>query len=487
MSLTASRSVLVISALSMLAAAETAPVAEAAPEPPPSASPSAPPTAAPSAAPAASPPSASAPSAPAPSAPAPPPPAIAPTGEAATPAGVPSSPPSPTPEPPGPSPKPRSLARDVAPLAIQNADVSVRFGLLLQPQYQSLGETTYTGQGQNLYLRRTRVIVGGTLFGVVDYFFDTDYPNLFLGQAASGTPSVKYVPQFNIQDAFATWRLFGKTRYGDTIMLDAGYMLPPMAHNAVQGAGTLFGWDYFKFTFQHDEAFQTPPLVDDPAARDVGVQLRGLLVGGHLEYRAALFQGLRGAKTTTATGSQNFFRVTGRIQINLLDPETGFFYAGTYLGEKRILSVGGSYDFQNGLDDGYQYWDADAFLDLPVGPGVATAQLDVAHWNGHSFIPQVPIMGQVGVVLEDQTAVMAEAGYTFFCARLSPIGRFEHLHGPSLPTQNRYSGGLAFWPYGHNSNIKAFYTRITQDPTPPPSPAVHATNQFNLQWQIYFF
>src|SRR5262245_17924139 len=69
----------------------------------------------------------------------------------------------PAPPPPAPPPAP-SLARNVPPLGISNEYVSVKFGLLLQPQYQILGDNSFTGQGQDLYVRRARIIVGGTLF-----------------------------------------------------------------------------------------------------------------------------------------------------------------------------------------------------------------------------------------------------------------------------------------------------------------------------------
>ena len=41
------------------------------------------------------------------------------------------------------------------------------------------------------------------------------------------------------------------------IKIDAGYMLPPMAHNAVQSAASLYSWDYFAFSFL--EHRQQPP------------------------------------------------------------------------------------------------------------------------------------------------------------------------------------------------------------------------------------
>jgi hypothetical protein len=205
--------------------------------------------------------------------------------------------------------------------------------------------------------------------------------------------------------------------------------------------------------------------------RDAGVQLRGLLVDGHVEYRVGLFQGLRENRTATNLEARNFFRVTGRVQINLLDAEPGFFYAGTYLGAKKIASIGGSYDFQ----DKYKYFAADGIVELPAGPGVVTGQVNLAHWDGGTFIP----------ALAKQTALMGEAGYAIAEFRLNPILRVERLWPTGGADQTRIGGGVAFWPYGHNNNIKAFYAHVTTDGVG--GAASSSYNQFNLQWQVYFF
>ncbi|HSS40774.1 MAG TPA: hypothetical protein VLT58_18555, partial [Polyangia bacterium] len=302
-------------------------------------------------------------------------------------------------------------------------------------------------------------------FGTIEYFFDTDYPNLFLsstdvtGGVATQTP--KNTPGLNIQDAFATAKPFG-----DVFKIDAGYMLPSLSHNAIQGAGTLYSWDYFANSFR-STANMLLGSSASPVGRDTGVQARGLVLDGHLEYRVGLFQGLRNAPSGTDVGGRNFFRVAARIQINLLDPETGYFYAGSYLGAKRILSIGFFGDEQNNFD--YRFFGGDAFADLPVGDGVFTAQVDVVHWSGGGF-----------VAIPKQTAVSAEAGYTFGGARLSPILRYEKDWNSSSNPAN-YSIGLAWWPYGHTSNVKLFYTqnRVANE--------AHAANQVNLQWQVYFF
>ena len=377
---------------------------------------------------------------------------------------------------PAPAAASMAIAPTASPLKIEDpSGNSIRFGLLLQPQYQAVGSSALNSYSHNLFIRRTRLLVGGKLLGKLEFFVDTDYPNLFLDSntAAEGAPEVfaKNGPGMILQDAFVTYKVLDGPME-DALKVDAGFMLPPMSHNAVQGAATLYGWDYFSYAFQHGNSFGS---TTNPVGRDVGVQLRGLLVDGHLEYRVGLFQGRRDNVSATDVQARNFFRATGRLQVNLLDPEPGFFYAGTYLGAKRIASVGASFDIQGA----YKYFAFDGIVDMPVGPGVVTGQLNLAHWNGGTLLP----------LLLSQTALMAEAGYNFAGFQVSPIVRYEHLWGSGAPAapatylanQARYSVGVAYWPYGHNMNLKAFYSRVQT------TGEARGFNQFNLQWQVYFF
>jgi hypothetical protein len=364
----------------------------------------------------------------------------------------------------------------VAPLKIEGPNGSIRFGMFLQPQFESAQVPTANGYANNLYLRRARVIIGGTLFDRIEYFMETDSPNLFKGATAAPAmgQALKTTSTMVIQDMFGTFKAFG-----DMLKIDAGYTLPAGSHNSMQSAFTLFGWDYFAYTFNNNTAFGA---VTNPVGRDLGVQFRGLLVDKHLEYRVGLWQGQRNAAIAPVMGppavpgeqgARNFFRTAARLQFNIFDPETGYYYGGTYLGAKKILSVGASYDFQSD----YKAYSFDGFLDMPLGPGVATAQVDYSHWDGGGYVP-----------LDKQWAVQGEAGYTFLPIAVAPIVRIEHFHDDTpapritpFATQNRYAGGLAYWCYGHNSNLKFFYTRIQQDG------AAHGANQFNLQWQIFVY
>jgi hypothetical protein len=166
--------------------------------------------------------------------------------------------------------------------------------------------------------------------------------------------------------------------------------------------------------------------------------------------------------------ARNFFRFTARVQVNLFDPETGFFYAGTYHGAKKILSLGGAVDLQ----DSYRYFAVDGFVDLPLGPNVLTAQINYAYWNPNGGIVTLPAR---------ESALMGEGGFLIGAAALSPIIRVEHLWVTNNNDTTRLGGGLAWWPFGHNSNLKAFYTNAKTENAP------RSVNQFNVQWQLYFF
>jgi hypothetical protein len=337
---------------------------------------------------------------------------------------------------------------------------SIRFGVLWQGQLEAKGNSQNDEVSRNIYLRRFALLIGGTVLKDFEYFFDSDFADLF--KAPTGEAGVKNGPAIQTKDAFATYRALD-----DKLKIDAGLLLPPGTHNFLQGGGSLYGWDFFLNTYRFSTAFGS---TNNPYGRDVGVQLRGLVLDGHLEYRAGVFQGQR-SKPATGAPARNDFRYAGRVQLNVLDPETGYFYGGSYLGTKKVFSVGASVDYQHADGESYRAFGADALLDVPVGPGGVTAQVNVLYRNGGTR-----------VAIPRQTVFMAEAGYRFDALKLSPIARFERRFGDAAAgRETNVGGGLAWWAYGHTSNLKAFYTRLI-----PESP-VAAYDQFNLQWQLYFY
>ena len=74
-------------------------------------------------------------------------------------------------------------------------------------------------------------------------------------------------------------------------------------------------------------------------------------------------------------------RLTGRLQLNLFDPEPDYDNSGTYLGTKKTIAIGYSNDTQHNVvtnlknGNGVDYTsfnEFDLFVDWPAGPGSVT-------------------------------------------------------------------------------------------------------------------
>jgi hypothetical protein len=142
-----------------------------------------------------------------------------------------------------------------------NDNISLRFGTLIQAWADSAQDATTKGYAENLFMRRMRILIGGTLSPTVSFFFETDNPNL--GKAPKNLGG-----GFITQDAFVEW----KPR-SSAFILDAGLMLPPLCRNCLESAATLLSLDYGSWSFVESAATQSS------VGRDTGFQAKGYLAG----------------------------------------------------------------------------------------------------------------------------------------------------------------------------------------------------------------
>src|SRR5262245_28715761 len=329
-----------------------------------------------------------------------------------------------------------------------NDQVSLRFGALIQGWADAAQDATTGGYAKNLFLRRVRILIGGQITPTITFFFETDNPNLGKAPKNLGTG-------FITQDAWIEW----KPR--KEFALDAGMMFVPLCHNCVQSAATLLTLDYGSFTFLASAATQSS------AGRDTGVQAKGYLADEHFEYRVGVFQGFR------AAGSRNGMRAAGHVQYDFWDTEvTPFFYAGTYLGKKKVLSLGGGFDHQQD----YDAYAVDSFLELPMtGGNSLTGQVNWFHYDGGSTFP---------TALPEQNDLHTELGYYIGSAKVLPFVRFEDQNfrasGNNGRDNKRYQVGLTWYPNGHNFNVRGAYSRV--DPR-----VGRTTNQYTVQAQLFYY
>lgn len=325
-------------------------------------------------------------------------------------------------------------------------DVNVKLGILGQFQADSIEDPGTDAHTKNLFVRRLRLMFGGQVTKNVTFFVETDTPNL--GKTLADGSNIQ--PPMIIQDAYAAFKA------ADAFAVDAGLMFIPFSRNSLQSAALLLPIDYGAYTYSQSVPTQSS------TGRDTGFQARGYVVKGRLEYRVGVFQGLRDA------ASHRAFRYAGRVQYNLLDPEAGFFYAGTNLGTKKVVAIGGAFDTQND----YHAYAADAFVDYPVGPGAFTGQVGYNRFDGGTTLRTLP----------RQDDVLAELGYLFRALKLMPFVQLTNrdVFDTSTGDETRVSVGGSYLFAGHNANIKAAYTHI--------NPRVLASqDQFTLQLQVFYF
>jgi hypothetical protein len=344
-----------------------------------------------------------------------------------------------------------------------NDNVNFKFGLLMQAWADWNGVSNATGDTagfqQNLFLRRARFLVGGQVAKDVTFFFMTDNPNL--GKTlAGGTGAGAKAPGtgFIVQDAFVEWAVANEFR------LDAGLILIPLCRNCNTSAVNLVSMDYGTWSFQESAATQSS------VGRDTGFQAKGYLAGDHLEYRAGVYSGFR------APGVKNSFRFTGRLQYNVFDVEKVPFYPGTYLGKKKILAIGAGYDAQSD----YAAYAGDIFFDYPVGKGNGiTAQVDFIHYDGGVTFNTAALF--------KQDDLFVETGFFLGGPKIMPFVRYEQQEYSADVNKGlnrrKFQGGVGYYPYGFNFNIKAGYTRTEA----PDNRNVASTNQYSIQVQVFYF
>jgi len=339
-----------------------------------------------------------------------------------------------------------------------NDNVNFRFGMLLQAwaDWQQLAgaDGTLLGYQQNLFIRRARFIFAGQLAKDVSFFMDTENANL--GKAASPTTTKALGTGFQLLDFYGEWKI------ATEFQLQGGLILIPLCRNCNESAASQLSLDYGTWSFQENASTQST------IGRDTGFQVKGYIFDGRLEYRAGAYQGVR-----QTAQSKNAFRFAARLAYNFFDKEQVQFYPGTYLAAKKVLALGTSYDTQSK----YAAYAFDGFLNLPMGKNALTTEVDYINYNGSTTFP----------ALIKQNDLFVVAGYYFGGPKLLPFARYEQLKfvptASQVNDQRRFQGGLTYYPFGQNYNLKFAYSYVKL----PNNSKTHATNEYTIQMQVFYF
>jgi Phosphate-selective porin O and P len=323
-----------------------------------------------------------------------------------------------------------------------------KFGGMLQGWADWNQDPVTEGYIQNLFLRRTRFNLAGKVTNGVYFYFQTE--NASLGKS----PTKSLGSGFQTLDAVLEWRI------NKAFNVQAGLIYVPDSREAIKSSVTN--------SFLDTSAYATlaTAQLQGNSNRDTGAGVRGFVLDDHLEYRVLALQGVRDA------ASRYSFRWVGRLSYNFFDREMyspGFTAVTTsYNGTtKKILAVGTSYDTQKG----FRLYSGDIFASIPFKVG----RLELGTWyqsiDGGSLVTTLP----------RQNTFTAEAGWYFEALKTAAWGRYERRQYSTTATKDekRYWGGLTYYVYGNNLNLKAAYQRLV--------PAVgNSTNDLTLAIQMSY-
>ncbi|MEM6792997.1 MAG: porin [Acidobacteriota bacterium] len=313
----------------------------------------------------------------------------------------------------------------------KDGESSIKFGFLAVMRADS--EELISGDSlENLYFRRLRLMMGGTLSKKWTFFLETDSPNI----GRTNAQGEKIDEDVFIQDFFITYSPSA------TFKVDMGLLLIPLSRNSTQSAATHLTSDYGPYSFLNSAPTQSR------IGRDYGVQIRGTARRDKFEYRLGIYDGDR-----TATDD---FRFAGRVMYHVLDPEPVMFYTGNTLGARRHLSFGASFD----VEDDYRALGFDVFYDQPIGDGgsALTLQADFIRYDGGETFPSLP----------EQDALLLEAGYLLGGSKIQPWIQYAErdFRDDLQADEDQLLVGVNYRLDGHRRVLRLAYGQLGLDGSP---------------------
>ena len=321
--------------------------------------------------------------------------------------------------------------------------VQLRAGLRDQGPDPTREEST-----SDLYVRRNRL----SLIGAADETFGAVVQLEFNGGQQLGDTAVLARQrdfELVLLDAFATVNI------ADFLRLRVGKTKHVLTREVQEGCFDPLSIDRSPFVL--GPFGRTRP---EKTTRDVGIVLWGNLYDQTLQYRLAAMQG---NDFGSAMPDDIGFRYTGRVHATFFDKEPGIVYRGTYLGDKRVLTLGAGYEHQRhavfssgttGAKD-YQAYTFDAFYEHPTDFGTFTV-------SGAYLRTDFGEAGLRGVAdaqdaSGERNGFYWKAGYLLWNVQV--FGRYErwsfaHLDG--VPGQK-----LAWMVAGVNYYLKGQNARVT--------------------------
>ena len=347
--------------------------------------------------------------------------------------------------------------------------LEISYALQLWTQHRSYTSANNDGDSIDTFLRRNRITFSGQYNDYIGFYAQLEAGND--SRAGNDDREIYY------RDAYVT------LDYIDEVRFIAGR---------------------FKNTFSREnlEACLEPLTLDRAdisytpfgGTRDTGFAVWGNLADAQFQYRLMIADGREHENVP-----RNSPRVTGRVHWSALDPEFDYGYRGTYLGTRRIFTIGLAYDYQpnaayadfSNLTDArdYKAWTVDAFLEYPFRSGTYTLsgayfQYELGDAINQNPDPALPINTEL-------EGFYVKAGYLFPApvgpGRLQVFARHDgaeyNLPGGVLDRRiNAF--GANYYLDGQSLKLTLEHQRFDYANPDPVNPALQDSHQTTLGFQF---
>jgi len=352
----------------------------------------------------------------------------------------------------------------------RKGDRSLDLGLWLQGWYQYVQDATdrdgdgrQEHDGQDFLVRRTYLYAKGTVTPWLGFFVHVAGDRL--GQRGLDNPGEGLGTGSAVRDGWVSIRLLD-----GVVNLHVGRMYIPFTRNyGTTSTKTLLTTDLDWTQGGYRGGIFYPSKV----GRDDGVTLWGNIASGLLQYRVMVGDGA----DDVTRNPVDHPRVAGRLSLSLFDRETNWFNEGSYLGKRRVLSIGGGVDVQRLVFDAdsrrYVAWTVDVHVDQSLRGGAVTFESSYTHIdNSPNAVGFTAIASGT-----DANVISSRLGYLISCklgpGQLQPFGSYERINVDDTTNTTHVAGiGSNYFLDGHANKLSVEATYVAQAgngsaPTPP--------------------
>ncbi len=276
-----------------------------------------------------------------------------------------------------------------------------------------------------------------------------------IGQEGLDRPSLGLGSGIAIRDLWITFKL------NEAFKIQAGRMYVPLTRN--------YGTTSTKCMLTTDLPFLQGGVRGNifyaqKVGRDDSVTIWGNPLDGLIQYRFMVGEGVE-----NDNNPDDNLRFVGRVAVSLLEPEKSWFNKGTYLGKKKVLSLGFGYDTQmdltlNGREDqDNRVWTSDVFFDYPLGEGAITveaAYIDIQNCTQtHNFSDLAAGDDAENWYIQSGYLLPGKVGP----GRIQPYVKYETVDVDNKDDTDFMTAGLNYFVKGHNAKISLDYTYVDQE------------------------